>query len=398
MESRKDSVREETCSFRHDADERAKPTPETAQSSEPPTKRSWSVSRKRIWECGVHLGGSLDSCAKTTWKVFAPNHLVIIGILPKVNSTHQNRDVNSVIRAHLHTGRLKVNLAKKRKRMVTNVQWPYRKLHDGWVAYLRTQSRQNLFRFYGRAQKSWDQFDECDPQKLRSVMQTSEKKVRRSEKFKSNFISAACGLWNLRINLRRRLKGAMCSRRRVETGQERRKDQRKGQSYLPVTNERMVSPSAIRNKTGGNRICCRFRSINAHNDQERLELCRIPSPTTVVTANGEVQTTEEATVYVKKGTYSWQSSFSKIFRPFSHPENSAEITDILTSGPVARNHNLSKMAEKGKVQRGKLRTTRCPWFIDELFKHSYTYISNISIAGSSSSYIASRINKKWEYE
>ena len=46
--------------------------------------------------------------------------------------------------------------------------------------------------FYGRAQKSWDQFDECDSQKLRSVMQTSEKtRVHRSEQFKSKFFVSA---------------------------------------------------------------------------------------------------------------------------------------------------------------------------------------------------------------
>ena len=44
------------------------------------------------------------------------------------------------------------------------------------------QGRWNLHRFYGRAQKSWDQFDERNSQKLRCVTQTSEKpKVRRSE-------------------------------------------------------------------------------------------------------------------------------------------------------------------------------------------------------------------------
>ena len=39
--------------------------------------------KKRASEAGVHLGSSLDSRAKTTWKVFAPNHLVTIGILPE---------------------------------------------------------------------------------------------------------------------------------------------------------------------------------------------------------------------------------------------------------------------------------------------------------------------------
>ena len=39
-----------------------------------------------------------------------------IGILPNVNSMSLNRAVNSVINAHLHTGRLKVNLSKNRKK------------------------------------------------------------------------------------------------------------------------------------------------------------------------------------------------------------------------------------------------------------------------------------------
>ena len=62
------------------------------------------------------------------------------------------------------------------------------------------------------------------------------------------------------------------------------------------------------------------------------------SPTTVVTANGEVQTKAEVTEYVKwlsmsrNWIHSRQWSFSKIHRPLSHSENSAKITDIPTSG------------------------------------------------------------------
>ena len=33
-------------------------------------------------------------------------------------------------------------------------------MHDSLVVYCRTQSRRNPQRFYGKAQKSWDQFDE----------------------------------------------------------------------------------------------------------------------------------------------------------------------------------------------------------------------------------------------
>ena len=50
--------------------------------------------------------------------------------------------------------------------------------------------------------------------------------------------------------------------------------------------------------------------------------------------------------------------------------------------------------QTNKRQHGELRTNRCPWFIDKLFKLSNTYISNISIEGSSGSYIAFRISKK----
>ena len=62
-----------------------------------------------------------------------------------------------------------------------------------------------------------------------------------------------------------------------------------------------------RDKTGGKRVCCRFRREHAHVEQERPELCRVgirkkvsKCPTTVVTAKGEVQTKEEATVYVQE--------------------------------------------------------------------------------------------------
>ena len=50
--------------------------------------------------------------------------------------------------------------------------------------------------------------------------------------------------------------------------------------------------------------------------------------------------------------------------------------------------------QTNEMQHGKLRTDRCPWFVDRLFKLSYTYISHISTAESSNAYIASRINKK----
>ena len=67
---------------------------------------------KRTSGARVHLGSSLGSRAKTAEKVFAPNHLVTIGILPNVNSISLNGVVNSAISARLRTGRLKDNPQK----------------------------------------------------------------------------------------------------------------------------------------------------------------------------------------------------------------------------------------------------------------------------------------------
>ena len=70
-----------------------------------------------------------------------------------------------------------------------------------------------------------------------------------------------------------------------------------------------------------------------------METVRISkNPTTVVTANGEVLTKEEATVYVRElDLFEWQ---------FLHLENPAKITGILTSGPVVKNHTSSKNVRK----------------------------------------------------
>ena len=73
-------------SFQHDEDKRAKLAPKTLHPLNHQHKEVEVRRGKRTSEAGVHLKSSLDSRAKITWKVFAPNHLVIIGILSNVNS------------------------------------------------------------------------------------------------------------------------------------------------------------------------------------------------------------------------------------------------------------------------------------------------------------------------
>ena len=84
-----------------------------------------------------------------------------------------------------------------------------------------------------------------------------------------------------------------------------------------------MSPSTMRNKTRGRRIRCRFRSLNAHAEQERSEPSR--------------------SLKVRR----------RLLQPmeFSHLENSAKVTDIPTSGQVVRNHDSLKMADEHNAAR-----------------------------------------------
>ena len=60
------------------------------------------------------------------------------------------------------------------------------------------------------------------------------------------------------------------------------------------------------------------------------------SPTIVITANGEVQTHEEATVYVKELEKLWKSS--KTRQQHCRSESFAMKTGIPTNGPMVKNH------------------------------------------------------------
>ena len=105
-----------------------------------------------------------------------------------------------------------------------------------------------------------------------------------------------------------------------------------------------------------------------------LETVRVSqSPTTVVTASGKASP-----------RYTGRSLTRKTLRRsriFLRVDWWSETT-------------IHQRWQTDKMQRGELRTDRCPWFIDRLFKLSYTYFSNIFIGGNRNSHEASSINKK----
>ena len=126
-----------------------------------------------------------------------------------------------------------------------------------------------------------------------------------------------------------------------------------------------------------------------------LETVRVSeSPTTVVTANGEVLTKEEATVYVKE---------LDLFVTIKLLEDTPAV---LSLEKLCEDHGYSYEWTSGQKpplindgRRIKCSTENCfPIDVPGLSTSSSSSATraspHISVAGSSSSYIASRINKK----
>ena len=125
-----------------------------------------------------------------------------------------------------------------------------------------------------------------------------------------------------------------------------------------------------------------------------LETARISkSPTTVVTANGEVPTKEETTVCVTELDLFVTAMLLEDALAILSLENSTKITGIFTIGPVVRNHISSKMAGRSIAMR---RTTYHSFAVvyRQLLHLIFTYFSYIFIAGNRGSHRASSINKK----
>ena len=110
-----------------------------------------------------------------------------------------------------------------------------------------------------------------------------------------------------------------------------------------------VHQSTILNETRGLRICCRFRSLDDHAAQARSEFSRTGdirvsrNPTMVITANGEVQIDEEATVYVYEKDLFVTAQILEGYASSSVARKSAKITNTpMSSWPVVKNHTSFK--------------------------------------------------------
>ena len=272
--------------------------------------------RGRVWkmhwepevvEAEAQVEECLDYRARITSKELAPIHSVQNGILLNACSTSQKMDADLWKSALMRIARLMNSLAKGLQRMVTKVQWPCWKLHDNWVAYLKIWSRWSLYRFCGSAQTYGNQSDVFDSLKPWYVMVTFETKIHRLGWFAQVILSSVTPMLQiLRIGLRKRRNGKsdvpVKKRGSWPKKTKNLKEKYKTAFFSPSENYCLPAPSTL--KTRGKIICCRLPSVDAHDQQKGFEFRWIGMTsrctTTVITANGEVQTHEEATADVKE--------------------------------------------------------------------------------------------------
>ena len=174
---------------------------------------------------------------------------------------YENRIGMQIRCARLRTGRLKINPAEHRRRMVTKMQRLSWIIHDSWLRISGHRAAGNFMHFDGRAQ-SLGTNSTYTILKSYAMSHKHPKKQRSTARSDSSQKSSSAQSYAPKFE----------DRSQEENGQKCPKAQERGQSYFYSPTEVFCT---IRNKTGGKSIRCRFQSINAHGEQERPELSRI---------------------------------------------------------------------------------------------------------------------------
>ena len=144
----------------------------------------------------------------------------------------------------------------------------------------------------------------------------------------------------------------MCPKQGLESCQKYIQDQRDRQSNIPLARGRVGTPGCVEKEPEEREFVVDF-GASMHMVSKRdlnsaeLETMRTSkNPTTVMTANGEVQTREAATVYVKE-----LDLFVMVMLPEETPAvlslsgSCARIMGFPTTGPAVKNHISPKRAK-----------------------------------------------------
>ena len=177
-------------------------------------------------------------------------------------------------------------------------------MHGNWVAYFRTWRRRSLFS--GRAPTCRSQSNVWNSQRLLHVTPKFETKILRSDIFAQvNLMSVAPTFQNLSIGLRRRQSGKskVPAKQRGSWPKECSNwRSMKEQHSSHLSENRRLPASTLKPEerefvvdSGASMHMISKKDLS---DAEMVTLTKSCSPTIVITANGEVQTHEEAIVYV----------------------------------------------------------------------------------------------------
>ena len=273
-------------------------------------------------EAKVTMDPLLDNRADIIWRVPACELLVNIGIRPSANSIKQKRVVRRETRVCSRIIRLMNNKTKgwkkatsqKEEKVQRKALWLSWKAYHNWVVYDRTRMHSFLKeqKSFGetRCRKSWTQFEKFDSLSSRNVKRVSGKrKDHRWEKQKSILVSEVTTLQNSRIGPTKRLddnsdvpKARLGILPKIYTSSKRTTGlhsshlQRSWFSQVPHQESREWEREFVVD-SGASMHMVSDKDLNS---AEFATMRTSRSPTTVMTANGEVRTNKEAKIYVKQ--------------------------------------------------------------------------------------------------
>ena len=238
---------------------------------------------------------------------------------------------------------------------------------DWWVAFCRTQSCRNLHCFFTEGP--------------RSLGTNSTSTIHNS-------CAASCGpsLGKMQVKVpHQRSLYALKFEDRSQEETERKERCARGDAWrlsrniLKLTEEykatffltyqRMVSPSAIHNKTGGKRVCGRFQSINAHVEQDRKGLYK----------SNDGCSSQRRSANKRRGNNVCQrigfildSNASRRYTSSSSIRKTLRRSRIFPPLDQWSETTTHQKRQTNKMQHGEIRTLRCPLSIDKFFNFIFT--------------------------
>ena len=261
-----------------------------------------------VLEAEAQVGKWLDFRARITSKEFAPLHCVQSGILQNASSTSHKMDADLGKSALMCIARLLNSLAKGPKKWWQKCSgYAENYTTIGEVAYFKIWSR-SLHRLCGRAQTYGSQSDVFDSLKPCYVMLTFETRIHRLEWFAQVIISVTPMLQNFEDRSQEETEWQeRCAREaawKLAKSIQKLMEKNKTAFFSPSENWCLPAPSSLTPEESefvvDSRASMYMISKKSLNSAELETMTKSCSLTIVITANGEVQTHEDATVYVKE--------------------------------------------------------------------------------------------------